>query len=397
MMESVAEAQVRPAKKLLVCKSTLLPYSETFIKSQVLAYSSWSPVLVGTEKLAAGLPLDGIEVRILKSCAPNVLGRVQRKVLRQLGMAAPGSVEQLRREGASLVQVHFATEALEYWPVIRHLELPVVVTLHGFDINTYKEWWENEGATASERRYPARLLALARQDQVHFVAVSEAIKQRAIEFGIPADRITVHYIGIDLTQFQQSGRPIAQRGPRILYVGRLVEKKGGEFLIRAFRLIRSSLPDAELVMAGAGPLLHELQGLAKELNVPVSFLGSVTSAEVRRQMEMARVFCLPSITAKNGDAEGLGIVILEAQACGLPVVTSAMGGATEGIVDGVTGYAFPEKDVQSMSNHLMSLLRDDRLAESMSRAAPAFIASRFDIRRCTRSLEDLYERRVAGM
>jgi glycosyltransferase involved in cell wall biosynthesis len=397
MMESAAEAQVRPAKKVLVCKSTLLPYSETFIKAQVLAYSSWSPILVGTEKLAAGLPLDGIEVRILKSCAPHVLGKVQRKILRQLGMPAPGSVEQLRSEGASIVQVHFGTEALEYWPVIRRLGLPVVITLHGFDINTHREWWENEAATASERRYPERLLALARQDRVSFVAVSEAIKQRAIEFGIPAERITVQYIGIDLTQFKWSGRPISQRAPRILTVGRFVEKKGGEFLIRALRLVRNTLPDAELVMVGDGPLLDELRGLAKELGVPVSFLGSLTSAEVRKQMETARVFCLPSVTAKNGDAEGLGIVILEAQACGLPVVTSAKGGATEGIMDGVTGYAFAEKDVQSLGNHLTNLLRDDGLAESMSRAAPAFVAARFDIRQCTKSLENLYERLVAGM
>jgi len=105
----------------------------------------------------------------------------------------------------------------------------------------------------------------------------------------------------------------------------------------------------------------------------------------------ARVLCLPSLTAANGDAEGLGMVLLEAQACGVPVVTSARGGASEGIIDGVTGFSFAENDVEELSERLYAVLADDVRALAMSHAARQFVLEAFDIRKCTQQLEDLYE------
>jgi glycosyltransferase involved in cell wall biosynthesis len=109
---------------------------------------------------------------------------------------------------------------------------------------------------------------------------------------------------------------------------------------------------------------------------------------------VARLLCLPSITAANGDAEGLPIVILEAQASGTPVVTSARGGATEGIVDGETGLAFAEGDVDALAGHLRRLLRDDAMADAFAAAGPEHIARHFDIRNCSRRLERIYDRIV---
>jgi glycosyltransferase involved in cell wall biosynthesis len=106
------------------------------------------------------------------------------------------------------------------------------------------------------------------------------------------------------------------------------------------------------------------------------------------------VLCLPSITARNGDAEGFGLVLLEAQACGVPVVTSARGGATDGMINGVTGLAFDEGDVTALTGHLVKLLTDDTMAMAMSRAGPEFVAAKFDLRRCTADLEDLYDSMV---
>ena len=107
------------------------------------------------------------------------------------------------------------------------------------------------------------------------------------------------------------------------------------------------------------------------------------------------MLCLPSITAESGDAEGLPLVILEAQASGVPVVTSARGGATEGIIDGETGYAFAERDVAVMVDRLARLLTDDALVERFSNAAPAFIDKTHDLHRRTAALETLYDQ-VAG-
>jgi glycosyltransferase involved in cell wall biosynthesis len=266
-----------------------------------------------------------------------------------------------------------------------------VVTLHGYDINIDKQWWRSPDKPRSLRRYPDMLLQLAANPRVHFVAVSEAIRARAIEWGLPAERISCRYIGVNLGLFQQTGLPVEQRAPRILFVGRMIEKKGGEYLIKAFAKVRRHMPSAELVMVGSGRLQSKLESLAAELNVPVTFTGALTSEQIKDQLHSARAFCLPSITADNGDAEGLGIVLLEAQACGVPVVTSARGGADEGIVHGVSGYAFAEKDVDKLSEYLLRILRDNELAASMSTEAKRNVREHFELRQCTQKLEELYD------
>jgi glycosyltransferase involved in cell wall biosynthesis len=378
-------------KKVLVCKSSLLPYSETFIREQVAAYRGWEPVLVGFRRLACGLPLESLSVVILDPDIPQTLAQAYRKVLTELSAASSRSVARLKQQSPALVHIHFGTDAVSFWPIVRQLNVPVVITLHGSDINIYREWWERGWLRLGNARYPQRLLRLSRQQRVHFVAVSHAIRVRAIEYGIPADRISVRYIGIDLGRFRFCGRSVSERPRRILYVGRLVEKKGGEYLIRAFARLRNIVPDVQLALIGDGPLAGPYKQLAQQLDVPVEFLGRRDSEAVKREIDNARVFCLPSVVAENGDAEGLGISILEAQACGVPVVTSARGGSTEGILNGVTGISFPERDIEALTRALQTILVNDDMALRMSRAATQFMARRFDIASCTRDLEGLYE------
>ena len=105
---------------------------------------------------------------------------------------------------------------------------------------------------------------------------------------------------------------------------------------------------------------------------------------------------MPGITIANGDSEGLGLVLLEAQAAGVPVVTSARAAIQEAMIDGVTGFAFGEKDVESLASKLIFLLSDDKAATSMAAAGRRFVSGKFDIVRCTERLEQLYDRIVDG-
>jgi glycosyltransferase involved in cell wall biosynthesis len=376
-------------KTVLVVRSELLPYSETFVKEQALAYTGWRPVFVGLKRIP-GLPVEDLNIRLLPTTT-SLPGRAYRKLLRSLRIAPPGVRRRLLPESASLIHVHFGTDAVDHWDWIRSFDVPVVVTLHGYDINIHKEWWQQPTQSPARRRYPARLLKLASDPRVHFVAVSRAIKERAIEWGIPAERISVRYIGVDLKAFRPAGPPIERRLPRILFVGRLAEKKGVEYLIRAFAAVKAQLPAAELVIVGDGRLRAKLELLASQLKLPVTFLGSLSSQQIKQELQQTRVFCSPSVTADNGDAEGLPIVILEAQACGVPVVTSARGGAREGIIDGVTGFAFKEKDVADLSNRLLLLLQNAQKAASMGHAGRQNMEEKFDLRSCTGSLEHLYD------
>jgi glycosyltransferase involved in cell wall biosynthesis len=254
-----------------------------------------------------------------------------------------------------------------------------------------REWWEAGHGGWLRRLYPRRLLRMAHHPAVRFVAVSGAIRQRAIEYGIPEEKVSVCHIGVDTERFVPGGLPLEQRHRRILYVGRMVEKKAPLLMVRAFAALRARVPDAELVMIGDGPLLSAARKLAQALDVPIVFAGACNSDAVLAHLHEARVFCLPSVTAGNGDAEGFGLVLMEAQACGVPVVTSARGGVSEGLLQSRTGDAVPEGDMARLVDRLCVWLQDDALSARAATATWQFARDAFNIRRCTQQLEMLYD------
>jgi glycosyltransferase involved in cell wall biosynthesis len=384
----VSHGAMAGAGKVLVYRERLLSGSETFIRNQVLALRRWRPVLIGLKR-RDGLQLNGIDVRVLRKWDLSGFSSFADHLAQSFTLAAPEIIRRLKREHASLIHVHFGTDAVRFWPALSRLHMPVLITLHGYDVQRSKDVWEN--GERSMREYPRRLVAIAEHANVCFLAVSNAIKERAIEYGIPAAKIHVRYIGIDVAEFSPAGYPIRQRPLRIIFIGRLVEKKGAAYLIEAFSQVRKAVPHAELVLVGDGPLKTNLLELAERLSVPVVFKGSLSSAEVREQIHAARILCLPSVRASDGDAEGFGMVLIEAQACGLPVVTSAIGGAQEAVLEGTTGLVFAERDVEGLARHLIRLLLDVNLLESMSVAAVDFVTKNFEIGKCTHRLEALYD------
>lgn len=376
-------------KTVLVYRNELLPISETFIKEQILALSDWRAVLVGRKKLNQ-LPLDGLDVRLIGPAGSPFLRRIPWRVHRILGTIPSHVKNMIKAERPSLVHAHFGVDALDAWPIARALALPMIVTLHGYDINTHREWWEAGNAGWRRRFYPQGLLRLARDPEVSFVAVSQAMRARAIEFGLPKEKISVSYIGIDVSRFAPGPIPIAQRPLKVLFVGRLVEKKGCQYLIEAMAAVQRKLPAATLVIVGDGPLRSKLETLAAEHGVNAVFRGALSSAEVKQEVDTSRMLCLPSVTAKNGDAESFGLVLLEAQASGVPVVSSALGGAAEGLRDGVTGFSFAERDVEALARILGSILGDEEKLSRMAQHAHRYVSTEFDLQDCTKQLEILY-------
>ncbi len=368
-------------KKVLVYRSELLPPSETFIRQQLLACTSWTPTLVGRQRVE-GLPLDDLTVR--------VIGR-QSRLRELLRSARPSTVRRLRLEQPDLLHAHFGTDAVDIWPVARKLGRPLLVTLHGYDVTVRREHWESGAQGMARRLYPRRLTAMSHSPRVHLIAVSEAIRRSARNFGLCEERLWVRHIGVNRDEFAPTGPPMRERAQHVLFIGRLVEKKGLRHLIEAFARAQSQLPDARLMIAGDGPLRGELTTLAQQLRVPAQFLGQQAPAQIRQLLDQARLLCLPSVTATNGDAEGLPMVLLEAQACGVPVLTSARGGTSEGLVPEITGVPFAEGDVATLAWLLATLLPGHTRLQRMSDAAQHFIADRFDLRDCTSRLEALYD------
>lgn len=379
----------RTLRRVAIYRTELLPLSETFIRQQVISLRQWEPILVGQRLVKGGLSLDGLHVRLTDPKVRRLGGAVDR--LRAMAdLLDARLIQALKDLRVELVHAHFGTDATDIWPSVKHAGLPMLVTLHGYDINIHREWWEAGHGGIHRRTYPRRLLKMAEDPDVGFIAVSNAIKRRAIEYGIAGDKISVAHIGVDTMRFRPGGKPLEQRSNRILFVGRMVEKKAPLQMVRAYFEVRRRVPDAELIMVGDGPLLANAKVLSSELGVPVIFRGAISPAEVLSEMHLAKALCLPSVTAGNGDAEGFGLVLLEAQACGVPVVSSALGGSTEGLLDGITGHACREDSIEDIVEALHDLLSDDGATPFRSAEAVRLVRERFDLRSCTAELERLF-------
>lgn len=377
-----------PARRVAIYRTSLLPGSETFIRDQAMALNRWEPVLVGRRALANGLDLTGLHTEIVPydSGLPGRLFRQWRwRPERSL-------IRYLRSTGARLVHAHFGTDATDIWPTVKSVGLPMVVTLHGYDISTHRSWWEAGHGGFFRREYPSRLLRMSHDPSVSFLAVSRPIAARAVDLGIPEEKVVVSHLGIDTNRFRPSGTPIDQRRNRVLFVGRMVEKKAPLLMVRAFVDILTRVPDAELVMIGAGPLLPKARALASSLNLPVHFLGAQTPESVQMNLHHSKVFCLPSVTAANGDTEGLPISVLEAMACGIPVVTSASGATGEAVLHGVNSFCFTENDRQMLCEHVTHLLSDRSLLRHISDEARSQAVRLFSISKSVTALQEHYSR-----
>ncbi|MFG3701485.1 glycosyltransferase [Micromonospora sp. NPDC047620] len=293
----------------------------------------------------------------------------------------------LAERGTALLHAHFGVEGVYAVPTAKALGVPLVTTLHGFDVTVTR-------AKMLASKKPSWLNYVTWRnalftDGAVFICVSEHIRRRAVEWGYPPDRCVVLPIGVDVDTIQPAG---FVETPRILHVARLVEKKGTRYLLRAFADVRRAIPDAELVLIGEGPLRESLSALSRELGIDASvrFLGAQKHSDTLQWLSRSRLLCLPSVTAPDGDQEGLGMVLLEAAACGKPVVGTRHGGIPEAVTDGSNGFLVPERDVAALAHRLIEMLRDEQLCDQFGRAGRRTVEERFNLRRQTGKLESLY-------
>ena len=211
---------------------------------------------------------------------------------------------------------------------------------------------------------------------------TDAMKAVLVGLGCPADKIHVHRYGVDLSQFRPDTRQPSTDGiVRLLSVGRLVEKKGFEFSLRAL----AELPDLTRVrhqILGEGPLHERLTGLVQALGLEpyVEFLGARNKDTVLEAMRHADALILTSVTAADGDQEGLPVTLIEAQAMGLPVISSYHAGIPELVRDGETGFLVHERDIAGTAAAMQRLIDDADLRARLSAAAPVTAHAHFDIR-----------------
>lgn len=373
---------------MVVYRYALLSYSETFVRDQAEGLSHFTPYYVGARRVE-GLSLPAGRT-ITVNQDGSKLGWAREALYRNWGFA-PGLYRRVRQIDPTLVHAHFGPDGVSALPLARELQVPLLVTFHGFDATTKDEYAQR--AFYRHRVYLRNRTLLQRKAQL-FIAVSAFIRSKLLEQGFPPEKTVVHYNGVDVEGFRTD--PAAKRKPVVLFIGRLVEKKGCEYLIRAMARVQASRREAELVVIGDGPLRATLERLAEHTLRRYRFLGAQDPGSVRAWMHRAAILSVPSITAASGDAEGFGLVFAEAQAAGLPVASFATGPIPEVVVHGETGFLAPERDWGKLAEYITQLLEDGKLRRRFGQMGAERARTMFDLRRQTRILEEMYGRFAPG-
>jgi colanic acid/amylovoran biosynthesis glycosyltransferase len=364
-------------------RHNLFRISEPFIAEQAQHLRRYRPLYVGRKRF--GLPPDGASSLALEDLYKRwKLPRIGWQML--TGDAQP-YLRLLGRRRPSLIHAHFGIEGVSALGLAMQLEIPLVTTFHGFDATLKTHAMLGSPAWF---RYPLLRRKLARDGNL-FLCASSFIRQKLLETGFPESRTHTHYIGVDC----QTIRPRAdfEETPLILHVARLVEVKGTRYLLRAFATVARKYDRVRLLIIGDGPLRRQLHALTASLGMRdrVEFLGAVPHVAVLSWMRKAAMLVLPGIRTATGREEGLGMVLLEAAATGLPIVGSRVGGIPETMLEGKTGFLVPERDEDALARRMAELLEDPVRRHRMGAAGRALVEDRFDIDRQTALLENFYD------
>jgi glycosyltransferase involved in cell wall biosynthesis len=301
---------------------------------------------------------------------------------------SPAFVRRFREARFDLVHAHFGPGGTYAQPYAERFDLPLLVTFHGYDVPLLSS---AQRLLPMNWPYAIRGPRLLERMTLGLCASSE-LEQMLRELGVPAAKLRVHRLGIDMDAFEPADKP--ETPIEVMMIGRFVEKKGFEYGLRAFaRAISQSGEPAKLTLVGSGEREASLRVEARRLGIEanVDFAGVLRKHEVAERLSRAHVLLAPSVVGRGGNRESGLIVVKEASACRAVPIGTHHGGIPEIIDDGETGFLVPERDAEAMGDRLALLLRDRELRERLGAAARSKMEREYDNVERVEALEALYD------
>lgn len=279
-------------------------------------------------------------------------------------------VRLLRRERIDLIHAHWLIPqglAAVLAARLARVSVPILCTSHGADLFALRgSLWE-----AIKRFIIGSSSGLT--------VVSQTMRDRLLTMAGDIAPIRVIPMGVDLEErFFPSLKP--RKKQSLLFVGRLVEKKGLEYLIRALPPILKKHPEVTLTIVGSGPEEAAARSLCGALGVmrQVRFCGALPNTEVTALYQASEVLIFPSVVAKDGDQEGFGLVMVEAMGCECAVIATDLPAIRDIVVDGKTGLIVPAKNPAALADKILMLLENSELRTSLGRDGRSFVWERYD-------------------
>jgi colanic acid/amylovoran biosynthesis glycosyltransferase len=311
--------------------------------------------------------------------------RVMHKVTGRYGGYAP----IIAREGAGLIHAHFGQEGCRCLSARRRARVPLVTTFYGLDVSVLPR----------QRVWRRRFRRLFAEGEL-FLAEGPCMGDRLVDLGCSPDRVRVQRLGVDVARIPfRSQEARAGGDPVVLMCATFREKKGHVYGLRAFARIRDAHPTARMRVIGDGPLRSEIQAEIDRLNLGdcVDLLGMQPRSVWLEELGQATVLLCPSVTASDGDTEGgAPVVLIEAMAAGVPVVSSRHADIPEVVPDGECGLLFGERDVEGLSEGLQALLEYGPERTRMGRAGRSHVEANHNLPVQAELLEGIYDEVVGG-
>jgi glycosyltransferase involved in cell wall biosynthesis len=290
------------------------------------------------------------------------------------------AIVRLRKEGTAPehLHAHFAHDpALVALLVARLTRLPYSFTAHARDLVQIPP------TSLKARAAEAKALVTCCEANADYIASALP--------GTPA-RVSVIRHGVELDQFSPQPRPPVVADARLVTVGRLVDKKGFPDLLQALGRLNASGRSISCQVYGDGPLLKPLMKLRDSLGLAnaVHFAGEHSRASIIQALRGADLFVLTPTVTEDGDRDGIPNVLVEAMACGLPVVTTSAGGIPELVTHGLNGLLTAPGDVESIENQIASLIDTPELRQRMGAAARRTVESGYDVNMAAEQLHRIF-------
>lgn len=298
------------------------------------------------------------------------------------------SLRIIRREKISCIHCGHVLSTGVVGLILRN-RVPYIIYTHSADILEYQKYWPIK-----------KLLQRVLNNAATIVCNSQFTLNKLLDLGIERERIQLIYFKIDLSKFD---RPLETRSiidrydladkKIILSINRLIERKGNDKMIQAMPVILKEIPDSIYVIGGSGRYESRLREMVRDHHVEkeVIFINDLSNEDVIKLYKICDIFVMVSRTLKQEDTEGFGIALLEANACGKPVIGGRSGGIPEAVQEGYSGLLVDPLNVDEIAKAVVLLLKDKSYASQLGAQGKMRVQEQFDARFYAKDIKELME------